>query len=70
MFITYVVFWKITTFLWITLILHPGHTSLESARIRLWSRGPRADIWGRGPRKTNTPFKASTLEKKISSKKV
>ena len=30
--------------------------TLESARIRLWSRGPRTDIWGWGPRKTNTPF--------------
>ena len=60
----YVVFLKITIFLWLTLILHTGHSSLflETVRIEFMgprgrgAEGPRADIWGRGPRKTNTRF--------------
>ena len=48
----YVVFLKMTPFLWVTLILHPGHTSLFLEAVRIKFMGPR----GRGPRKTNTRF--------------
>ena len=57
--IMHVYFLKITTFLWIILILHPGCNSilLETVTIKFGGprgRGPRADIradiWDRGPR--------------------
>ena len=48
----YAVFLKITTFLWIILILHPGHTSLFHETVTIKFIRPRAE--GRGPRKTNT----------------
>ena len=47
--ITYVVFLKITTFLWLTLKLHPGYTDffVETARIKfIGSRGQRAKNQG------------------------
>ena len=46
----YVLFLKITRFLGLTLILHPGHTSLFFETVKIKFMGPR----GRGPRKTNT----------------
>ena len=51
----YVLFLKITTFLGLTLIIHPGHTSrfFETVKMKFMGptgRGPRADEWGRGPR--------------------
>ena len=62
----YVVFLKITTFLWRILILHPGRTSLllETVTIKFGGlrgrgaegRGPTYGAEGRGPRKTNTPI--------------
>ena len=57
--IMHVYFLKITTFLWIILILHPGCNSilLETVTIKFGGprgRGPRADIradiWNGGPR--------------------
>ena len=57
--IMHVYFLKITTFLWIILILHPGCNSilLETVTIKFGGprgRGPRADIradiWDGGPR--------------------
>ena len=47
---------KITTFLWRTLTLHSGHTSLflETVTIKFW--GPRAECRHMGPRKTNIPM--------------
>ena len=47
--ITYVVFLKITTFLWLTLKLHPGYTDffVETARIKfIGSRGQRTKNQG------------------------
>lgn len=47
--ITYVVFLKITKFLWLTLKLHPGYTDffVEIARIKfIESRGQRAKDQG------------------------
>ena len=41
--IMYVVFLKITTFLWRILILHPGHTSLFLETITMWEEGARAE---------------------------
>ena len=44
-------FFKVTTFLWIILILHPSHTSLFRETVIIKFGGGRgADIWGRGPR--------------------
>ena len=59
LFIMYVVFLKITTFLGLNLILHLGHTSLflETVRIKFMGprgRGPTYGAEGRRPRKTNT----------------
>ena len=47
----YVVFLKVTTFLWIILMLHPGYASLFLETITIKFMGPR-DL---GPRKTNIP---------------
>ena len=65
----YVVFLKIITFLWLTLILHLGHTSLflETVRIKyMESRGRGAQ--GPGPRKTNTPIIILTKGLEIKNK--
>ena len=67
----YVLFLKITRFLGLTLILHPGHTSRFFKTVKIKFMGPK----GRGPRKTNTLlasktnyYKASqTKEKKLKS---
>ena len=45
----YIVFLKITTFLWAFLIFHPRYTSLILETVKIKFRGPR-------PRKTNTPL--------------
>ena len=45
LFIMYVLFLKITRFLGLTLILHPGHTSLFLESVKIRFMGPR----GRGP---------------------
>ena len=37
----YVVFLKITTFLWISLILHPGHTNVLLETVTIKFMGPR-----------------------------
>ena len=55
------VFLKITTFLWIILMLHLGHTSLflETVMIKFMDpkgRGATYRSEGQGPRKTNTRF--------------
>ena len=39
----HVYFLKITTFLWIILILHPGHTSLFHETVTIKFIGPRAE---------------------------
>ena len=39
----YAVFLKITTFLWIILILHPGHTSLFHETVTIKFIRPRAE---------------------------
>ena len=61
LFIMYVLFLKITRFLGLTLILHPGHTSQFFETVKIKFMGPRAEsrymgprAEGRGPRKTNT----------------
>ena len=53
----YVVFFKVTTFLWLTLILHPDHSNLFLETVRIEFMGPRvrgAEGLHMGPRKTNT----------------
>ena len=62
LFMMYVLFLKITRFLGLTLILHPGHTSLfnETVKIKFMGprgRGPTYGAEGQGPRKTNTLLK-------------
>ena len=64
----YVVFLKITTFLLIILIFHPGYTSLileTNCNDKIWwNKGLNANIWGRGPRKTNTLFPVKLMQLK------
>ena len=55
----YVVFLKITTFLWRTLILYPSHTNLYLEIVMIKFGRPRGQgstygAEGQGPRKTNT----------------
>ena len=46
----YVYFLKLTTFLWIILILHPGRGSLLLKTVAIKFGGQRTDIWGGGLR--------------------
>ena len=52
--IMYVYFLKLTTFLWIILILHPSRSSLlldtVTTNVFWGSEGPRTDIWWLGMR--------------------
>ena len=51
-------FFKVTTFLWIILILHPSHTSLFRETVIIKFGGAEGLTYGaedRGLRKTNTP---------------
>ena len=48
--IMYVYFLKITTFLRIILILHPGRSSILLENLTTKFGGPRTDIWSGGPR--------------------
>ena len=66
-------FLKIATFLWIILILHPGHTSLllETVIIKFGAprrRGPTYEAEGRGSRKKNTHYYSNNKLKVIDNK--
>ena len=61
----YVVFLKITTFLWRILILHPGHTSLFLETVTMWEGGGGGGGGGARAEKNEYPDKKNDFFKTL-----